>query len=407
MQRISRTALSVIASVLVVGCGSDSTDEHDRQSTHSQADGGTAGDGQHGESKGDVTEGSSAATATEQTSRTEEPTDESASATFDGTFEECVAALKPACRYDEKATSCSSLMTPSIPLSNGEAWGNQELQAGPYGGFVAWNQGKSFANPVGFGESTCELVAAAFGEPAEVTQDILNLRGQDLGLYTIFRPACMKDGEKYPVITWGNGTCGQSGGYASLLATVASHGFVVIAANSRFTDAGNMEMLKALDFAKALNEDPDSLYHNRLDLDHVGAMGHSQGSSATAHAASDPRIKSVILFNGGLTSSDKPFLAVSGDRDIGDYTPEEMASAVEKASQPGAWLYYVAVLETGGNITGHLTLMEQPERVAEPTIAWWKYMLKGDEEAKKMFVGDSCGLCDRTDEFKFGQHELP
>ena len=34
-------------------------------------------------------------------------------------------------------------------------------------------------------------------------------------------------------------------------------------------------------------------------------------------------------------------------------------------------------------------------------MAWWKYMLNGDEEAKKMFVGPDCGLCNRADEFEY------
>lgn len=316
-------------------------------------------------------------------------------------FEACVAALEPMCSYDRKETACSSLITTTIPLSDGGTWGNNEIVGGPYGAFVAWNQGAELKNPVNASESTCDLLAASFGEPAEVTADVLDLRGADLSLYTIFRPACMRDGETYPVITWGNGTCGQSGGYAALLATVASHGFVVIAANSRFTDAGNNEMLRALDLAEKLNATEDSVFYQRLDLEKIGAMGHSQGSSATAHAAADPRIKAVILWNGGL-SADKPFLAVSGDRDIGGYTPQQMDSAVQGSSQPGAWLYYHQVLETGGNVTGHLTLMEQPERVWEPTVAWWKYVLQGDEDARKMFSGADCGLCAKPDELEFG-----
>jgi predicted dienelactone hydrolase len=259
-----------------------------------------------------------------------------------------------------------------------------------------------FANPVNASESSCDLLAATFGEPAEVTADVLNLRGAELSLYTIFRPACMHDGETFPVITWGNGTCGQSGGYAGLLATLASHGFVVIAANSRFTDAGNMEMLRALELAKSLNAQEGSVLYQRLNLEKIGAMGHSQGSSATANASSDPRIKSVILWNGGLSVTTKPFLAVSGDRDIGGYTPMQMDAAVQGSSLPAAFLYYKQVLETGGNVTGHLTLMEQPERVWEPTVAWWKYQLNGDEEAKKMFVGADCGLCNKPDELAFG-----
>jgi hypothetical protein len=322
-----------------------------------------------------------------------------------GPFEMCTASLKGQCAYADKETACSGIMTAMIPLTNGQTWGNTEIKLGPYGGYVEWNQGQMFANPVNAAEDTCAFIASTFGEPQSTTDDILNLRGGDLSLYTIFRPACMKDGEKYPVITWGNGTCGQSGGYAALNITLASYGFVVISANSRYTNAGNNEMLRALDLAKALNEDTNSKFYQKLDLDKVGAMGHSQGGAATVNAAMDPRVKSAIVWNADL-SAPKPFLAVSGERDISGQSAAQMMSGVNGASQPGAWLYYHKVLETGGNFTGHLTLMEQPERVTDMTIAWWKYQLNGDAEAKKMFVGADCGLCNKKDEYEYGVHNL-
>jgi hypothetical protein len=105
-------------------------------------------------------------------------------------------------------------------------------------------------------------------------------------------------------------------------------------------------------------------------------------------------------------SAVKPFLTVSGERDITGFTPQSMASGVNAAAQPGAWLFYHKILETGGSVTGHLTLMEQPERVVEPTIAWWKYQLNGDAEAKKMFVGADCGLCNSKEDFEYGAHNL-
>jgi hypothetical protein len=52
--------------------------------------------------------------------------------------------------------------------------------------------------------------------------------------------------------------------------------------------------------------------------------------------------------------------------------------------------------------------MEQPERVWEPTVAWWKYILNGDQDAKKLFAGASCGLCNKKDDFEFGANsKLP
>jgi hypothetical protein len=321
-------------------------------------------------------------------------------------FAACVAALKK-CNYDEKETGCSSVKSPTVPLTAGGTWGGIEVPGGSWGTIVNYNQGKEFANSPSLLEATCDVIAVSFGEPAEVTADVLDLRGADLSLYTVFRPACSRDGETYPVITWGNGTCGQTGGYATLLATVASHGFVVIASNSRFTDGGNNEMLRALDFAKAANADAKSPLYQRLDLTKVGAMGHSQGAGATANAARDARVKATILWNGGNSGQPaKPFLSVSGDRDIGDPTASSLSSFVNQATQPGAWLFYHQVLETGGNVTGHLTLMQQPERVAEVTVNWWKYILNDDAEAKKWFVGADCTLCKEKTAFEYGQHNL-
>ncbi|MET0286810.1 MAG: hypothetical protein ABW352_20175 [Polyangiales bacterium] len=318
-------------------------------------------------------------------------------------FAMCVAKLKKPCKYDEKETACASLTTPEIPLTSGAKWGNTEIPGGPYGAIVDWNQGMAFENPESLLEGTCDVLAGTFGEPAQVTADILDLRGADLGLYTVFRPACMHDGEKFPVITWGNGTCGQTGGYASQLAILASHGFVVFAANSRFTNGGNNEMLRALDFAKAANADSKSALYQHLDLDKVGAMGHSQGASATANAARDARVKAIILWNGASSGQPaKPFLSVTGERDINEPTVMSVSSFVNQATQPGAWMYYNQVLQTGGNVTGHLTLMEQPERVTDVTIGWWKFQLKGDAEAKRMFVGADCLFCREKTAFAYG-----
>ncbi len=322
----------------------------------------------------------------------------------DAEFDACMASLKQRCMYDEMETACSSMITPTIPLTDGSTWGNTELLAGPYGGYVEWNEGADFANVMNPGELTCDIAAGAFMEPASVTADVLDLRGQDLTLYTVFRPACTREGEKYPVITWGNGTCGQAGGYGSFLVKVASHGFYVFAANSRWTGSG-IEILHALDLAAELNDDPDSVYYQKLDLDRIGVMGHSQGASGTQAASSDPRIKSVILWNGGDAAAvNKPVMAISGERDIGNPSVMTLSSEVNLASQPAAWLYYHQVLLTGGGMTGHLTVMEQPERVWEPALAWFQYTLNDDPAARDMLLGDSCGLCTRTDEFEYGHN---
>jgi pimeloyl-ACP methyl ester carboxylesterase len=320
-------------------------------------------------------------------------------------FEACLAELEQGCSDDDREVGCASVKTPLIPLRAGGNWGGKLVQGGPYGALVEWNRGAAFANTMSLLESSCDRLATTFGEPDSVTADALDLGGSRLDLYTVFRPACMKPGETYPVITWGNGTCGQTHGYHTLLATLASYGYVVVAANSRFTDSNSKVMLRALDFAQAANSDESSSLYQRLDLSRIGAMGHSQGANATSRASSDARIKSLILWNGGGTN-DKPFLLVSGERDIGNPALASVAAKVKSSAQPGAWLYYHQILQTGGNATGHLTLMEQPERVTDVALAWWDYQLKGKPVARAQFLGTDCGLCNHKDEYEYGQNNL-
>ncbi len=332
-------------------------------------------------------------------------------------FEACIGALQPNCSTAEMDTAakmetpCASLTFVPVPLTDGGAYGPVKIPGGPYGGQMMWNQGKGteFVNPVNSAEPICIPTGVqTFKEPASLNAQILNLRGMDHSLYTIFRPACMKDGETYPVITWANGTCGETAGYAPLLSTVASYGFVIFASNSTWTATAPTDkvQLRALDYAKYVNDDPTNVLYHKLNLDKIGAMGHSQGAQATSAASSDPRIKALMFFSGG-TSNNEPFVYISADRDIGgSTTPASLADATDAATQPGAWIYYHQVLETGGGSTGHLVLMEQPDRVVGMTIAWWQYMLKDDQTAKAMFVGSNCGLCNQATEFEYGHNAL-
>jgi Chlorophyllase enzyme len=324
-------------------------------------------------------------------------------------FARCSAQLRARCAYNAQEVACSSIVSMAIPLSAGGSAGGVEISQGPYGSYVAWNEGSAFSNAVNVGEQACATVGVQnFGEPAAVTSVLADLQGQDLALYTVFRPACMREGETYPVITWANGTCFHAGAaYAPLLATLASYGFVVFAPNSSWTNSAPTDnvQLRALDLAKALNEDRTSVLYGKLDMSQIGAMGHSQGASATVNAGSDTRVKALMFLNTGISSS-KPFLDISAERDVASTTPASMTSDVNASPQPGAWVYFHKVLQTGGTSTGHLLPVEQPERLTALTVAWWQYMLKGSATARNMFVGASCGLCNMSSEFEYGAHNL-
>jgi hypothetical protein len=308
------------------------------------------------------------------------------------------------CTSGEKGP-CTTFTTPT----------GTTLTLGPYGSVMDVNVGTGFENTIQSsdmpGSSTCSSFVALFNQAPALSAQLLNTsqNGIDLNfaLYTVYRPANWGCGEKFPIITWGNGTCAQPDGYGALLRYISSYGFVVVAANSRQVGSGTPQpMLHALDFAIAANKDSTSPYYGKLDTTKIGAMGHSQGGSATVTAASDSRIVDTIIFNGGDTCA-KEYLAVSGDTDITGYTASGMATAVNgNTAAPGAWLFYHMVPNTG-NLNGHLTLMLQPERVIGPATAWWEMVFKGDAKAKAWFSGTSCNLCNMTSEFEYGEHSLP
>lgn len=332
----------------------------------------------------------------------------------DREFVSCLAKVQPLCITHEQDTAekmqvpCKALQFIPIPLTDGTQYGPKTIDAGPYASKLDWNQGAGteFVNQVNQTNetTTCNPTGIdTFMEPAATTVDLKNLRGLDPTLYTIFRPACMKDGETYPVITWANGTCGYTHGYAALLGNIASYGYVVVASNSVWTNTAPTDHVqeRAIDYAASLNDDETSPLYHRLDMDKVGAMGHSQGAAATINAAKDPRVKSVIFWNYG-TTNEKPFLTVSGDHDVQMLSRDALSMLANGATQPAEWIYYHQILQTGGNTTGHLVLMEQPDRVLKMAVDYWDWQLKGDEKAKKTFVGSDCGLCNSPDEYEYG-----
>ena len=271
----------------------------------------------------------------------------------------------------------------------------------PYGVRSKYNVGQMFNTGNGVGDfAICSAFIDSFGADPVGSADLKNTHDLDFGLYSVFYPGCMPEGQKFPVITWANGTCAMPEGYGPLLRYVASKGYIVVAANSVQTGAGTQQR-KAIDFIFAEGKDSKSDFFGHVDEEKVGAMGHSQGGMSTIAAAADPRIKVVIIWNGG-TSASKPFLAVSGDRDIGG-TPASMKNAANAAPRPAAWLFYHQVpaavngSTTGQTAPGHLTLMMESERVQGVAVKWWDMMLKGDAEAKKMFVGADCGICKGTE----------
>jgi pimeloyl-ACP methyl ester carboxylesterase len=107
--------------------------------------------------------------------------------------------------------------------------------------------------------------------------------------------------------------------YSSLVEDLASHGFVIIGNATGYVHAvsfpgGNVtpsssgpnvalwtgDLTHILDQLRVWNTTQGHKFFRRLDLDHVGAFGHSAGGTAVSTIAhSDKRVKAIVLLDPG------------------------------------------------------------------------------------------------------------
>ena len=111
--------------------------------------------------------------------------------------------------------------------------------------------------------------------------------------YDLYYPTDLPTGGPYPLIAWGNGTFAVSTGVSYFLRHVVSHGFVIVATRDRFTGDGTT-IWDSVRFMLQANSDPSSIFFNKIDIGHIGAIGHSQGATGV--------IRAMVSSNGKITT---------------------------------------------------------------------------------------------------------
>ena len=215
---------------------------------------------------------------------------------------------------------------------------------------------------------------------------------------TIFRPTTLgQNGVTHPVILWGNGTFSSPSNYAAFLTHLASHGFIVAAANT--SNAGNgSQMIACLNFMTTQNSTSSSVFFNRVDLARVGASGHSQGGAGTIMAGRDARVRAtapmepfITRIPGGGTFSTAsigqqrgPMFLVSGGSDT--------LAVPSRHQQPVFNGANVAV--TWGTLAGatHGEPSGSAGNFRGPVTAWFRAKLMDDASAARLFP-PTCTLC--------------
>ncbi|QNG18189.1 acetylxylan esterase [Rhodococcus triatomae] len=254
-------------------------------------------------------------------------------------------------------------------------------------------------------------VGTAAAEPAAVPS--VGHRWAEIGPYTpevsiglvhtLYYPRDLgQRGEKHPIVLWGNGTGALPGAYASLLRHYASHGFVVVAANSPNVNFA-ITMRSGIDLMEREAADPNSVFFGNVDLDRIGAAGHSQGGSGAINAAIDKRVDTVVAIQPGPLNDvdliDVPVLYLAGQFDL-IVRPALVRALYEDADHvPAEYLELRGAIHFGTAITGGAN--------RGPSTAWLRYWLLDDPNAATEFFGENCGYCSDTRQFSgFERNEL-
>ena len=153
--------------------------------------------------------------------------------------------------------------------------------------------------------------------------------------YPATRDAAVADG-KFPVVLNSHGYSGVRVGSAFLTSHLASWGMIVVSPDHPTRDLYHAvaglkpdvptdpadDLLGGLDYVTAQNTTATSPFAGHVDLDRVGALGHSAGGGTILKASLDPRIDGYVSMASGIltgasapaetTLPDKPSFFMSG-----------------------------------------------------------------------------------------------
>ncbi len=249
---------------------------------------------------------------------------------------------------------------------------------------------------------------------------VVMTEAKDLPAHTVFLPqdfAALGEGQKLPVLVWGNGACTNSPWeHYKFLNEIASHGYLVLATGYlpenddpyRGPMSTTQQQIESIDWAFAHNANPQSPLYQKIDTQHICLAGMSCGGLQTLFNCADERITALMICNSGLFNRQNANQAVGGmpmppkEKLNEIHTPviyilggkEDIA--YENGMDDFHRIHHVPACAINYPV-GHGGTYRQPHggEFTIPALAWLDWQLKGCKEAAKMFVGEDCGLLQR------------
>lgn len=218
--------------------------------------------------------------------------------------------------------------------------------------------------------------------------------------YTVYYPAEMEGAERtYPMILVMNGTGGKATKYEPHFQLFASWGFIVVGNQDKGTGTGQTTVT-TLRYMLDQNEDPHSVFYQKIDLDNIGIAGFSQGGAGVFNVLTKYEEAKYFKAAAPLSPVSEYMSALTTN-----YTYDSALVKIPIMILAGT----EGDFETETVIPIHL-LNEQYEKITSPkamarrvgmdhdhmmysaggyVLAWFRWQLMGDEKAARAFIGDA------------------
>lgn len=256
----------------------------------------------------------------------------------------------------------------------------------------------------------------------EVSYKEYNADDDVIGKYAVWYPSELENSDnKYPVVIFANGTGSTSSTYKPFLTHLSSWGFISVGNNDKNTRTG-ASLEETIKFLIAENEKKDSIFYHKIDLDHIGTAGHSQGGPAVFNMVVNQEHGYMVkaLYAASATSSYHTMVmadeweydisrvniptfltAGTGNWDAGNATGKEQATDDKNGVVQGIcplWSLqenYSLLPEIVDKVIARKKNADHGDSYKQfdgYMTAWFMYYLQGNAEAGKAFFGENAEI---------------
>ncbi|MCR5293971.1 MAG: hypothetical protein K6E30_02195 [Lachnospiraceae bacterium] len=225
---------------------------------------------------------------------------------------------------------------------------------------------------------------------------------EDFKKYEIWYPDTLKDTKSpFPLIVVLNGTGVKASKYKEQFRHFASWGFVVIGTEEEESwDAVAAD--KSLAFIISQNENQDSIFYQKIDVDNIGAVGHSQGGAGVFNAVTE--MEHSFLYKTAVSVSpthEEQAVSLGWHYDLAEISVPVFMAAGSKGD------FEMKLVIPDGAMKSMYDKIASPKVMARKRdlehgemlysadgyiTAWFMWQLQGDEAAAKAFTGDDAEI---------------